>query len=119
MMSHRPNVLALTFPVGIWDYLGWRDTLARPEYAARQLAFSERLHVRGRFTPQLIFNGVSQISAGATHSCGMTPAGVVYCWGSNPSGQLGDGSTTERDTPVSVASATAPATSASTARSSP
>jgi hypothetical protein len=64
MMSHRPNVLALTFPVGIWDYLGWRDTLARPEYAARQAAFSERLHVRGRFTPQLVFNGVSQVSAG-------------------------------------------------------
>lgn len=64
MMSRRPNVLALTFPVGIWDYLGWRDTLARPEYAARQLAFSERMRVRGRFTPQLIFNGDSQVSAG-------------------------------------------------------
>jgi len=64
MMSHRPNVLALTFPVGIWDYLGWRDTLARPEYAARQLAFSERLRVRGRFTPQLVFNGANQVSAG-------------------------------------------------------
>jgi hypothetical protein len=64
MMASRPNVLALTFSVGIWDYLGWRDTLARPEYARRQMAFSERLHVRGRFTPQLIFNGESQVSAG-------------------------------------------------------
>ena len=64
MMSHRQNVLALTFPVGIWDYLGWRDTLARPEYAARQLAFSERMRVRGRFTPQLVFNGTNQVSAG-------------------------------------------------------
>jgi hypothetical protein len=64
VMSHRPNVLALTFSVGIWDYLGWRDTLARPEYAQRQRAYSSRLRVRGRFTPQLVFNGVNQVSAG-------------------------------------------------------
>ena len=26
----RPNVLVLAFPVDYWDYLGWKDTLARP-----------------------------------------------------------------------------------------
>lgn len=62
-LSHEDNVLALTFSVGIWDYLGWRDTLAQPEFAGRQQAFSRALRVRGRFTPQLVFNGASQISA--------------------------------------------------------
>jgi hypothetical protein len=63
MFSREQNVLALTFPVGIWDYLGWADTFARPEFAERQRAYSTRLHVRGRFTPQLVLNGARQISA--------------------------------------------------------
>ncbi len=61
--EREPGVLALTFPVGIWDYLGWRDTFARPEFSERQRAYSRTLRVRGRFTPQLIINGGRQISA--------------------------------------------------------
>lgn len=41
-------------------------------------------------------------SAGATHTCGPTPEGVAYCWGWNGMGQLGDGTTTQRLTPVQV-----------------
>jgi hypothetical protein len=56
-------VLALTFPVGIWDYLGWHDTFAQPEFGDRQRAYSQTMRVRGRFTPQLVINGARQISA--------------------------------------------------------
>jgi len=42
------------------------------------------------------------IVAGATHSCGLTAGGQAYCWGSNWGGQLGDGTTTDRDIPTSV-----------------
>lgn len=63
MFSREEGVLALTFPVGIWDYLGWRDTFARPEFSQRQRAYSHTLRVRGRFTPQLVMDGASQISA--------------------------------------------------------
>ncbi len=63
MFSREDHVLALTFPVGIWDYLGWRDTLAQPEFADRQRSYSRALRVRGRFTPQLVINGRRQISA--------------------------------------------------------
>lgn len=63
LYSHEPGVLALTLPVGIWDYLGWRDTFAQPSFTSRQRAYSETLHVRGRFTPQLVINGAAQVSA--------------------------------------------------------
>jgi len=61
--SHEDDVLALTFPVGIWDYLGWPDTFAQPQFSDRQRDYSNALRVRGRFTPQLVFNGARQISA--------------------------------------------------------
>ena len=61
--SREEGVLALTFPVGIWDYLGWHDTFARPEFSQRQRAYSQTLRVRGRFTPQLVINGARQVSA--------------------------------------------------------
>jgi alpha-tubulin suppressor-like RCC1 family protein len=44
--------------------------------------------------------GVVQISAGGWHTCAVTTAGTVSCWGWNYCGQLGDGSTTTRVTPV-------------------
>lgn len=37
------------------------------------------------------------------YTCGVTTASAAYCWGANSSGQLGDGSTTGRMTPVAVA----------------
>ncbi len=43
------------------------------------------------------------VSAGSSHSCGVTTAGVAYCWGRNNSGQLGDGTMTNRPMPVAVA----------------
>lgn len=43
-----------------------------------------------------------QIAAGAVHTCATSAGGAVRCWGSNASGQLGDGSTTRRLGPVDV-----------------
>ncbi len=44
-----------------------------------------------------------QIAAGFWHTCAVTTAGKAYCWGANPSGQLGDGTNIERHVPTPVA----------------
>ena len=47
-------------------------------------------------------SSVTAISTGGLHSCALTESGGVKCWGSNSSGQLGDGTTTNRTTAVDV-----------------
>jgi alpha-tubulin suppressor-like RCC1 family protein len=44
----------------------------------------------------------TSLSAGDGHTCGTTSSGRAYCWGNNELGQLGDGSTSKRDTPAAV-----------------
>ena len=46
--------------------------------------------------------GVTRVSAGADHSMALTSAGVVWTWGQNNDGQLGDGTVTNRSKPVRV-----------------
>lgn len=44
-----------------------------------------------------------RVSAGSDFTCGVSVAGAVFCWGSNEYGQIGDGTPTDRATPVRVA----------------
>ncbi|MEM8811121.1 MAG: DUF1223 domain-containing protein [Pseudomonadota bacterium] len=51
------DLLALSFPVDYWDYLGWKDTLASRDNTERQYAYAKRRGDRSVYTPQVIING--------------------------------------------------------------
>ena len=56
-LSKDPSLVALSLPIDIWDYLGWKDTLALPGHTARQRAYAEVRGDRQVYTPQLVING--------------------------------------------------------------
>ena len=53
------SLIVLSLPVDYWDYLGWRDTLARPRHAARQRGYASVRGDRKVYTPQVVVNGLS------------------------------------------------------------
>jgi alpha-tubulin suppressor-like RCC1 family protein len=62
--------------------------------AAGQLGDGYRLNgLSFKNTPVAVAGGLTfvQISAGGSHTCAVTAAGVAYCWGANTAGQLGTG----------------------------
>lgn len=69
---------------------GSEDTLAGPSEGGAELATAAAL-------PRFV-----QIGIGANHTCAVTGGGLIYCWGHNSSGQLGDGTTVDRLKPVPV-----------------
>lgn len=62
----------------------------------------------------LELSNVIRVSAGAQHTCAVDGAGAVTCWGSNASGQLGDGSGANRNLPVPVSGLAGGATAVTT-----
>lgn len=53
----KGEVVALAYHVDYWDYLGWRDTLSRPENAQRQRDYARAFGIRSVYTPQAVING--------------------------------------------------------------
>ena len=65
-LADDPDVVALTFAVDYWDYLGWNDTFARPEFSDRQKAYEQKLALRDLYTPQIVVDGRTQVAGAET-----------------------------------------------------
>ena len=59
--NEEADVLAVTMPVKLWDFLGWADTLATDALTKRQIAYSVARGDRDVFTPQLVVNGKASL----------------------------------------------------------
>lgn len=55
--AERHDVMALSYPVDYWDYLGWRDTLASAKNTERQRAYAKSRGDGSVYTPQIVVNG--------------------------------------------------------------
>ncbi|KZY48294.1 hypothetical protein A3731_06810 [Roseovarius sp. HI0049] len=60
-LAEREDVIALALHVDYWDYIGWKDSFARPEYTARQRAYAKVANRRMVYTPQMIINGADHV----------------------------------------------------------
>jgi hypothetical protein len=65
--ANDPSVVALSLPIDIWDYLGWKDTLALPGHTARQRAYAQLRGDREVYTPQIVVNGSMHV-LGSDHA---------------------------------------------------
>lgn len=57
-VAEGEGVLVLSWPVDYWDFMGWKDTLARPGNALRQEAYNRELRQPGVYTPQVVVDGL-------------------------------------------------------------
>ncbi len=60
-LRERQFVLPLSYHVDYWDYIGWKDRFARPEFTARQRAYAEAQGSRMVYTPQMIVAGAIDV----------------------------------------------------------
>lgn len=60
-LKEEGNVLTISLPVSYWDYIGWKDTLARPENGERQKTYAKWRGDREVYTPQMVINGSSYV----------------------------------------------------------
>ena len=73
-LKGKPGIVALSYHVDYWDYLGWRDTLGSPEYSQRQYDYAKSRGDMNVYTPQIIINGVQHFVGNHTSKVSETIA---------------------------------------------
>lgn len=67
-IAAQKDVVALAYHVDYWDYLGWRDTLARPENTQRQRDYAKVFDKRSVYTPQAVINGRAHVTGSSRNA---------------------------------------------------
>lgn len=60
-LAARDDVIALALHVDYWDYIGWKDTFARPQFTQRQKGYAKAAGHRTIFTPQMVIEGSDHV----------------------------------------------------------
>lgn len=58
-LATHDDIIALALHVDYWDYLGWADEFAKPEYSNRQRRYARVWNERSVYTPQMVVQGVN------------------------------------------------------------
>lgn len=61
-LSMQNNVIALSFHVDYWNYIGWKDPYSDAQYTYRQRQYNNTMKRRNVYTPQMIVDGYLQAS---------------------------------------------------------
>lgn len=59
-LARHDDILPLAMHVDYWDYIGWKDTFARPEHTKRQKAYAYGFGTKSIYTPQMVIGGTDQ-----------------------------------------------------------
>ena len=60
-LAKKKNIIALSFHVTYWDYLGWKDPFALKASTKRQRAYSRHFRRGFVYTPQMVIDGQSEV----------------------------------------------------------
>jgi hypothetical protein len=58
-LARRPDIVALSFHVDYWDYIGWKDRFASQEMTERQRVYARVLKQRYVYTPEMVVDGTA------------------------------------------------------------
>ncbi|MBE0533333.1 MAG: DUF1223 domain-containing protein [Rhodospirillales bacterium] len=61
-LSRRDGVLALSFHVNYWDYIGWKDPFASVAATERQRGYTRPFGLSYVYTPQMVIQGRRQMT---------------------------------------------------------
>lgn len=59
-LSRRSDVLALSYHVDYWNYIGWTDPFGSKAASQRQRDYAKHLNLRYVYTPQMVINGAAE-----------------------------------------------------------
>lgn len=56
--EHSDNeVIALSYHVDYWNYIGWKDPFSKSEFSDKQRLYSRKFNSNSIYTPQIVVNG--------------------------------------------------------------